>query len=70
VAAPAKTPAAIVAILNRQLNAVLEEPETRAIFVAQGYEPVGGSPEAFARTLADEVSTWGRVVRGAHVTFE
>jgi tripartite-type tricarboxylate transporter receptor subunit TctC len=70
VAAPAKTPRAVVDVLNRQLNAVLEEPETRAIFFTQGYDPAGGSPEAFARTLANDVATWSRVVREAHVTFD
>ena len=47
VAAPAKTPRPIVDLLNRHLNSMLQEPETRATFLAQGYDPAGGSPEDF-----------------------
>ena len=70
VAAPAKTPKAIVDLLNRQLNAVLQEPETAVIFAAQGYEVAGGSPEDFLRVIADDAATWSRVIRAADIKFE
>ena len=54
VAAPAKTPRHVVDLLNRHLNAILQEPETQAIFRTQGYEVAGGSPEEFQRVLAEE----------------
>ncbi len=70
VAAPAKTPRAVVDVLNRHLNAVLQEPDTRAQFFAQGYDPAGGTPEDFQRTLAADVANWSRVIREAGVKFE
>ncbi len=70
VAAPAKTPRPIVDLLNRHWNSVLQEPETRTMFLAQGYEPAGGSPEDFHRVLAEEVATWSRVIRAADIRFE
>ncbi len=70
VAAPARTPAAVVERLNREFNAVLAEPETRPTFFAQGYEVAGGTPQDFARTLADDVSRWSAVVKAAKITFE
>jgi tripartite-type tricarboxylate transporter receptor subunit TctC len=70
VAAPAKTPSAVVEHLNRELNAILQEPETRALFATQGYDVAGGTPDAFAKTLAADVETWKRVIRDAHVTFD
>jgi tripartite-type tricarboxylate transporter receptor subunit TctC len=70
VGAPAKTPRPIVDLLNRHLNAILQEPETRTVFQAQGYEIAGGSPEDFQRALAAEVATWSRVIRAANVKFE
>ena len=70
VAAPAKTPRPIIDLLNRQLNSILQEPETRATFLAQGYDPAGGSPEDFRRVLGDEVATWSRVIRAAELKFE
>jgi tripartite-type tricarboxylate transporter receptor subunit TctC len=70
VAAPAKTPKAVVDLLNRQLNAILREPETRKVFQTQGYEPAGGSPDDFRRVLAQDVATWSKVIRAADIRFE
>jgi tripartite-type tricarboxylate transporter receptor subunit TctC len=70
VAAPAKTPRPIVDLLNRHFNAILEEQETRSMFVVQGYEPAGGSPDDFQRVLAAEVVMWSGVIRAADVRFE
>jgi tripartite-type tricarboxylate transporter receptor subunit TctC len=70
VAAPATTPRAVVDRLNREFNEILKEPETRAAFFAEGYEPAGGAPQDFQRTLANDVATWKRVIAAAHVTFE
>ena len=70
VAAPAKTPSAIVELLNREFNAVLAEPETRPIFFSQGYEVAGGTPREFARMLAEDVGRWSAVVKAAKITFD
>jgi hypothetical protein len=42
-----KTPRAIIGLSNRHLNSILQEPEARTTFLAQGYDPAGGSPEIF-----------------------
>jgi tripartite-type tricarboxylate transporter receptor subunit TctC len=70
VAAPVQTPRPVVELLNRNFNAILQEPETRALFFAQGYEPAGGSPEDFQRVLRNDVATWSSVIRTANVKFE
>jgi tripartite-type tricarboxylate transporter receptor subunit TctC len=70
VAAPAQTPRAIIDLLNRNFNAILQEPDTRALFFAQGYEVAGGSPDDFQRVLAKDVATWSDVIRAANVRFE
>jgi tripartite-type tricarboxylate transporter receptor subunit TctC len=70
VAAPAKTPPPIVERLNRELNGVLAEPATRTMFFAQGYEVAGGTPQDFARVLADDVAQWRGVIKAAKITFE
>ena len=44
--------------------------ETRATFLAQGYDPAGGSPEDFHRVLAGEVATWSRVIHAVDIRFE
>jgi tripartite-type tricarboxylate transporter receptor subunit TctC len=42
--APAGTPAAIVALLNRHVDQVMREPEVRQSLVAAGIEPESGTP--------------------------
>jgi tripartite-type tricarboxylate transporter receptor subunit TctC len=61
--APAKTPAAIVAKLNKAVNAALDDPETRDKIVKSGAIPIGGTPEAFGTMLKAEYERWGRIAR-------
>jgi tripartite-type tricarboxylate transporter receptor subunit TctC len=61
--APARTPAAIIAKLNAEVNRVLKTPEVRERLAAEGAEALGGSPERFASFLKAEHAKWGRVVK-------
>ena len=61
--APAGTPKEIVALLNREVNAVLEMPDLRAKLAAQGVEIVGGTPESVRAEFADE---WRKGGPGNH----
>ena len=70
VAAPAGTPAAIVAKLNREIVAVLRTSESRAYLAAQGSEPGADSPEEFASFIRAEHAKWGKVVREAGIKAE
>jgi tripartite-type tricarboxylate transporter receptor subunit TctC len=67
--APSKTPPEIIARLNRAINAVLAEPETRKRLVELGGEPLIGTPEAFGAMIAAETEKWKKVVEfaGAHI---
>ncbi|MGY6516996.1 tripartite tricarboxylate transporter substrate-binding protein, partial [Vibrio parahaemolyticus] len=44
--APAKTPDAVVARLNREVNAILQMPEVRQRYASLGAVVQGSSPEA------------------------
>ena len=71
VAAPARTPPAVIERLNRELNAVLPEPETRdASSSRRATRSRAARREDFQRLLAAEVSQWSEVVRAAKITFE
>lgn len=65
--APAKTPPAIVAKLNREIVAILQDRDVNAKLVAQGAIPVGDSPEAFGKYIQAEIAKWGAVVRSAKI---
>jgi tripartite-type tricarboxylate transporter receptor subunit TctC len=61
--APARTPEAVVAKLNGEINAVLQSPQTMEQLGKQGLEARPGSPQEFAAFLADEMPKWAEIVR-------
>ena len=69
-AAPAGTPAAVIARLNRETNAVLAEEGFRRRLAAIGLEGIGGSPEDCARTIASERERWRAVIQAANIRPE
>ena len=68
--APAKTPPAIVAKINRDVVAVLRTPEVRDALLAQGAEAVPTTPEEFGAFLKKEIDKWGRVIKAAGIKAE
>ena len=63
-------PAAQVQRLNLELNAMLEDPATRAVLARQELEPKGGPVEQFAGLINSERARWARVIRDANITAE
>lgn len=70
-AAPAGTPAPVLARLNAAFNAALAEPELAQRLRGMGTEPVTDStPEMAARHIHDEVARWRQVATTAGVRIE
>ena len=65
--APAKTPAAIIDRLQREVSRVVKTPEVRERFAAMGLDPVGGSSEDLARQVARDIEKWTAVARAANI---
>ncbi|MBX9776173.1 MAG: tripartite tricarboxylate transporter substrate binding protein [Xanthobacteraceae bacterium] len=68
--APAGTPPAVVDLLNAAVNQALAAPEVHAALRKLGSDPKSGTPQEFAAFIADEVRTWGKVVRDANIKVE
>jgi tripartite-type tricarboxylate transporter receptor subunit TctC len=66
-AAPPKTPAAVVARLNKAVNEVLHSPETQEHFAKINLHAAGGSPAEAAAFIKKETEVWGRVIKDANV---
>lgn len=66
-AAPAGTPAPIVARLNAELNNVLKMPDTQRKLRAAGAEALGGSSEQFGTLIKSDVPKWTQVIKAADV---
>ena len=69
-AAPPKTPAAIIAKLNDAINAVLKEPETAEHLRRMNMTPVGGTPDAAKTFIRQETGRWGEVIRAAKISLD
>jgi tripartite-type tricarboxylate transporter receptor subunit TctC len=65
--APAKTPPAIVARLQKEVARVVQTDEVRARFAQMGLDPVGGSSEDLGRRLASDIEKWTAVAKAANI---
>jgi tripartite-type tricarboxylate transporter receptor subunit TctC len=70
ISAPPKTPAPIIAKLNRAINDVLEEPETKTRFRELNLMAAGGSPQDMAKLKKEETERWSKVIRDAGIQPE
>jgi tripartite-type tricarboxylate transporter receptor subunit TctC len=64
---PAGTPAPIVQRLNREMAAILGQPDVRERLTADGSEVVANTPEQFAAHVRTELDKWGRTIRAAGI---
>jgi tripartite-type tricarboxylate transporter receptor subunit TctC len=65
--APAGTPEAIIAQLNRETNAALNSAEMKASMTRLGVEGRPGSPQEFAAFVLDEAPKWAEIVKASGV---
>jgi tripartite-type tricarboxylate transporter receptor subunit TctC len=69
-AAPKGTPGAIVETLNREVNAILAQPDVRSQLADLGAFLLPGSASDFGRLIVDETAKWGKVIRFAGIKPE
>ncbi len=65
--APANTPREIVNRLSQETDKVLASADIRGKFDALGIFPGGGTPDAAAKFLNDEIVRWAKVIKTAGV---
>jgi tripartite-type tricarboxylate transporter receptor subunit TctC len=65
--APARTPAALIDRINRDVVSILRTQEARDALLAQGAEAVPNTPAEFAAFQRQEIAKWGKVIRDAHI---
>jgi tripartite-type tricarboxylate transporter receptor subunit TctC len=65
--APAKTPPAIVARLQKEVARVVQTPEVRERFAQMGLDPVGSSSEELGRVVARDIEKWTAVAKAANI---
>jgi tripartite-type tricarboxylate transporter receptor subunit TctC len=65
--APAKTPTAIVAALNRVANEAMADPSVKEKLANQGLTLAGDAPAHFRGFIEDETRKWAKVIKDAGV---
>ncbi len=65
--APAGTPAAHIAVLNKEINRVLALPDVIAKMNGAGVAPVGGSVADFTAFVKKDYATWEKVIKDSGV---
>jgi tripartite-type tricarboxylate transporter receptor subunit TctC len=70
VGAPKNTPAEIIGMLNKEINAALADPKMSARFADLGGTPLVGSSADFGKHIAEETEKWAKVIRAANIKAE
>jgi tripartite-type tricarboxylate transporter receptor subunit TctC len=68
--APAGISRSVLNVLSREIVKIMQVQEVRDRFAADGFEPVGSSPEEFARFMREEIAKWGKIVKTAGIKGE
>jgi len=68
--APAKTPAAIVARMQKEVARAVHLPEVKQKLLDQGADPVGSSQEELGRVVETELKSWAAVIRNSGIKVE
>jgi tripartite-type tricarboxylate transporter receptor subunit TctC len=68
--APAKTPRDIVDKLNKEIVAIMKDPDTAKKFADQGADIVTGSPEDLGKLVQSELAKWSKFIKEAKITAD
>jgi len=53
--------------LNREVNALLAEPDVRETLLKQGLNPTPGTPQELAKRIDTDLERWTRLIRSAGI---
>ena len=67
---PARTPPEIVALLNRETIALLQQADVRTKLAPLGIDVSGSTPEALRAELVEELAKWSKVIKDANIKPE
>ena len=68
--APARTPRDIVARLSDAVTRIVQLADVREKLIAQGAEPLTGTPAQMGEFVRSEIAKWGKVAKAAGIRVE
>ena len=70
IAAPKQTPAAIVDLLNKEINAGLKDPAMSKRLAELGTTPLLGTPADFEKIFVNDTEKWAKLIKAANIKQE
>lgn len=70
VLAPAKTPAPIIAKLNKVFNEALNDPVVRSRLAEHSFDVIGGTPQRLAEHITSETAKWHKLIKSRGIQAE
>ncbi|MFC4273757.1 Bug family tripartite tricarboxylate transporter substrate binding protein [Achromobacter aloeverae] len=70
IVAPAGTPPAVVQKIQAGVAQFAGSEEGKAVLGRLGVEPMGSTPQAFAKQIGDDIATWKAVADRAHIVAD
>ena len=67
---PKGTPAGIIELLNKEINAGLADPKIRNRIVELGGTVLGGTPAEFGKIISEATEKWAKVIKAAGIKAE
>ena len=65
--APAGVPKPVLTTLANELVRIMALPDVRAKFEADGFEPVGSTPDAFDQFVRADIAKWAKTIKAANI---
>ena len=70
VLAPTGTPEPIIAVLHREIDKAMTEPEVAQKMATLGFEKIASTPDEFARRIRADIPKWAKVIQTANIRVE
>lgn len=64
---PAGMPPEIVLTLNKAINKIVADPESKARLAKLGFDAFSGTPEEFAQFVQEQYTLWGNLIKAANI---
>jgi tripartite-type tricarboxylate transporter receptor subunit TctC len=70
VLAPAGTPEPVIAMLHREIDKVMADPEVAQKMAALGFEKIASTPDELARRIRADIPKWAKVIQTANIRID
>jgi tripartite-type tricarboxylate transporter receptor subunit TctC len=67
---PKDLPGELVTRLRDETAKIVERPDVKERFARLGFEPIGSTPEYFAKYITDEMTRYQKIIADAHIKAE